>query len=91
MNLRASRAKRALLLSTCVAAVLSFFPAAPASASCVTAGAYVQVGTQRRTILPDGTCVVTTPYTGNDAGSSDTVTVSQFSVHYSVTVPVPPF
>ena len=53
--------RRRLVLLACAATAALSVTAAPAGAACVTAGADVPVATVQRTILPHGTCVVSTP------------------------------
>lgn len=72
-------------------AVLLFVLAAavPAQADCVTAGAYVQTGSTRRTVLPAGTCVAPTPFTTTFQYSRNVGVTGVAEVGVSAGLPTP--
>ena len=56
------RRRRTLTAVTVAIAAATVLSTVPANADCVTAGAWVRVGTTHKTVLADGTCVVPTDY-----------------------------
>lgn len=81
--------RRMILLAVASVTALLVAAPAPASAACVTLGAAVRIGTTTHTVLPDGTCVVPTPfpaYTYREVNYGSTAA----GVHVRTDVPFPP-
>lgn len=85
MILTSTRRRLSLL---CVVAALTGTVATPANADCITAGVWVHVGTTKRTVVPDGTCVAPTPLPTGITYTEYTGEPSTAGVGYSVSVPL---
>lgn len=72
-----------------MALVAALWGAAPASADCVSAGVWVNVGATKRTIVADGTCVAPTPLPAGPSAGGYYGEPTTAGVGYKVTVPFP--
>lgn len=64
--------------------------ASPVQADCVTAGAWVHIGATKRTVVPSGTCVVSTPLPAGISYSNYYGEPSTAGAGVQLGVPFPP-